>query len=822
MKIKNIAKTIATLMLGASVGISAFAFAGCKDPEKNPGDNPTIENPDIPDNPDKPGKPDDIIDPSKAKITVTADKKEIIAGSDGKITMTVTIEDFPIKTVIWTISGAGANYVEIDSTTGVITAKKGLYPSFDADVTVTATSTATSEVKSSTTITVKAIVISDVVADLKTEMFAELGNPSITVSGEVKDVYDDLTGKNEDVETVYDYKVMMSDGAWYGEWNEKGKKAKDISNYRRNATPVAGSDNHTFNQIYIDKNNNVAQKPVTDYQSVAAIWEEQHMWNHLTQLGNNIADMWRHDQTNDVYIYQADNNSIEDLYFRTYLAFSLTPMLGNGDTFDSIFITLSEDNTRIVKMEASTVVMYYGGQEEGSSEGATAMSYTTVTLNFTDVGTTEVPDPAPYEADEFTPLLQTAIDKMKGADNYTFHAVQHTVSAPSTDDGDYGEYSASGYKTPATNGTTNKGTEGVLGYVTSDAVLYETTTKYTAALDDNVYRKEYTGYKQISENIYDYFEYNADLGALEGKQQYSGILADRLPDFDFSANLFEYAGQKRVQQADGKWKSYDMYSLREPAVTRDIAMQISAHSYAQSAKASTYAEFTIVVNPETETVYSVEFPYNITQGIYLGTLETKFTKVGTTTLPEGTFDGYAARVLPSSWEQLQVKYYHATHNTALPYDEIDAGTLLNQIFGSDASKMPLPEVFRKAFGDTMSGPFFDWVTEDKTASGGSITYYDYISLKLMIEECDENYKISKAQHDAAIAVLTEELVKLGYSKSLADCGTTYYGETYTVYTNGSIMIKVSNNGTRFFDVDFLSTPIWWHYDHDLDTPPDQQ
>ena len=140
--------------------------------------------------------------------------------------MTVTIEDFSIKTVIWTISGPGANYVEIDSTTGVITAKKGLYPSFDADVTVTATSTATSEVKSSTTITVKAIVISDVVDDLKTEMFAELGNPSITVSGEVKDVYDDLTSKNEDVETLYDYKVMMSDGAWYGEWNERARRQR--------------------------------------------------------------------------------------------------------------------------------------------------------------------------------------------------------------------------------------------------------------------------------------------------------------------------------------------------------------------------------------------------------------------------------------------------------------------------------------------------------------------------------------------------------------------------------------------------------------------
>ena len=101
MKIKNIAKTIAALMLGASVGISAFAFAGCKDSQKNP-DDPTI---------DVPVNPDDILDPSKAKITVSADKKEIIAGSDGKITMTVTIEYFPIKTVIWTISGAGANYV---------------------------------------------------------------------------------------------------------------------------------------------------------------------------------------------------------------------------------------------------------------------------------------------------------------------------------------------------------------------------------------------------------------------------------------------------------------------------------------------------------------------------------------------------------------------------------------------------------------------------------------------------------------------------------------------------------------------------------------
>ena len=57
MKIKNIAKTIATLMLGASVGISAFAFAGCKDSPKNP-DGPTI---------DVPVKPDDILDPSKQR-----------------------------------------------------------------------------------------------------------------------------------------------------------------------------------------------------------------------------------------------------------------------------------------------------------------------------------------------------------------------------------------------------------------------------------------------------------------------------------------------------------------------------------------------------------------------------------------------------------------------------------------------------------------------------------------------------------------------------------------------------------------------------------
>lgn len=790
MNIKKLGKTLAATVLGAAMSFSALAVSACEN-----GSEPVVPTP-----------PPSVEDPTKATITVNADKKIINAGTNESITVTATVTGLNDTSVVWSVEGNGAAYVNI-SQEGVLTLKQGIAPQYRVTVTVVATSAVSAIVKNSVNITVEPQVISGQVGELTTAMFTELGNAAITVTGEVTDVYDDLKNDSNDVQQKYDYKVMMSDGAWYGEWNRKDSKDKEISNYRRSTDTVEGSDSHTFNQVYIDKDNKIAQKPVTDYNSVPAIWENQHMWNHLGQMGNDIVNQWEYDAENNVYMYLFDNNSEDDLYFRTYLAFSLTPMLGNSDTLESIALTV--ENGKIVKMQASTSLIYQGGDKEGSSENATSLSYTLLTAEFSGVSDTAVPDPKPYERDFNGDKLAAAIEKMQGVTNYTFHAVEKMTSAPSYDDGDYSEYSVSLFRTSASNYKSATGTEGVLGQITEDAILLASTGKYSYSMDNNIYHTEYSGYKKIDDETYDYFEYSADLGALQGKAQYKGSIADILPKFEFSADVFEYAGAT-PEKVDGEWVNFHTFVLREPAITRDIAMQVSAHSYADDAVGSTHGTLKIIVSDDGN-IRSVSYPFDLVSGTYLGNISTTFSKVGTTQLAEDTFEGYEARVIRDNWSQYMVMHYHANHSTQSAYDEIDAATLFTNIFGEKAANLPTPIAIYNAFGDRMSELFFNWKVEDNTATGGEKIYHDYVSMNAQLEKTDENGKITKAQHDEAISKIATELAKFNYAISNPNTGES--GSTrYTTYISengqGNIMIRIDNNGTRHFTITIMPVGMW--------------
>ena len=790
MKIKKIGKSMAAIILGAAMCLSTFAFIGCGS-EENPGGEGPGNGPDI-----------GFEDPSKAVVTVTTDKDELRAGSNDTITISVSITELSNKSYELSLDGNGASYVELKD--NVLSLKPGIAPQTQQTVKIVATSTVSNTVKGFKSINIIPQVFVGVVDDLTTEMFTALGNASITVSGEVKDIGKDLTGANPrfDFENVYDYTVKMEDGAWYGSWNRKGSKDLDIHNYRRSENVYESTGLHTFDEVYINKDNEVAHKAVTDYLSVPAFWEEQHYWNHLKDLGNDIENQWLHDETNDVYVYQFDNNSIEDLYFRTYLAFSLTPMLKESDTLEAIALTV-EDGV-ITKMSASTQIIYYGGEQEGSAKGATAMSYTVLTCDFTDVGTTKVPDPEKFEAPRHADALEKALASMGNATNYTFRAVETTSSAPSYDPDDYEEYAVSSYSKRA-RATSSTGTVGLVGQVTEDAVLLARTGKYEYGMDDNLYWTEYSGYIQLDQDTYDYFEYSADLRAYQGKKQYRGNLFDSMPKFEFSANVFEYAGMSDVKVGDN-WVELYNFVLREPAITRDVAMQVSSHSYAKDAQGSTHGTLKITVTTDGRLV-STQFPYSLVAGTYLGVVETTYSNIGNTTIPEGTFDEYAPRVLRSSWSQYKVKYYHPDHTTQSGYGDIDAETLFGQIFGDEAKNLPSPLAFYYAFGDNMTECFFEWEDIDNTATGGTIEYQDYISFNLSVEEYDENYMVSKAIYDSVMDKLTAELAKYGFTKSLANCGEKW-GNRYTTYVNGTIMIKIENNKTKNFFAEILPVGMW--------------
>ena len=86
--------------------------------------------------------------------------------------------------------------------------------------------------------------------------------------------------------------VKMSDGAWSGSWNVKGNSENAIvDNYRRGETDGIkdqyGNVGHALEKLIINKNNEVEARTVKDYMSVPAVWEGQHLWNHLANLNIN-------------------------------------------------------------------------------------------------------------------------------------------------------------------------------------------------------------------------------------------------------------------------------------------------------------------------------------------------------------------------------------------------------------------------------------------------------------------------------------------------------------------------------------------------------
>lgn len=801
MKINKLGKTFAAVILGATMGFSALAFTACDPkPSKNP-----IE----------------IENPTEGKVTVSLSKNTLTGGSSDTVSVSVTVENLTDKGYSLSLEGDGANYVQLFDG-NKIKLVSGVAFNTEKTVTVKATSTVSALVSGSAILTLKPQVIHDVVDELTTEMFEELGSSNITVSGMVTDIVATRQSTDTQVwnnkEKKYDYTVKMDEGAWYGEWSvladadeedENKNVNKIINNYRRSEELFENSGKHTLNQVFVNKNNQVDQKIVKDYKSIPSYWENQHLWNHISQLGVDIANQWKHDETNDIYIYQNGpeynedkTDYSDDMYLRLYLAISMTPMLDNYDTLDFIAITVEEG--KITKMEAQTVTEY----NTGEASKATSMSYTVVTFNFSDIGTTEVPEPAVYEADAMTPILDAALEEIRNATNYTFNAVENTISAPSVDPDDYTDYSLSAArKGRVANGTSSSGTVGLKGQVTEEAVLLSRTGKYEYGMDENLYWTEHTGYKQVESGYFDFFEYSSDINAFQGKQKFKGSIADTiLPKFDFAAELFEFVGDKRVVTSSGI-KLYPQFALKEPAITRDVAKEVSMHSYASNAANESYGAFVITLD-ENDKLYSIEFPYNIS-GNYLGILETTFSKIGSTGLPEDWDGGYAERVIRNSWAQYPVKYYHPDHNTTSAYGDIDANELLNAAFGvSNFDNILRPIAFYNVFDDTMTEAFFEWDEIYDEVSGEFVKYQDYISFNLKVreEDADENLHVDLATYKNYINALTEELATYGFvpEPGYPNEVKNSQGEVsarYMVYTKGNVAIEIENNTTRFFFVD---------------------
>lgn len=700
----------------------------------------------------------------------------------------------------------------------------------DTVVTVTATLQNNSNISASKSFVVKAPKVVGRVGDLTTELITALGSDNITVTGVVTDIYQDFNQSMNNRTNQYDSLVMMSDGAWYGQWNVHGSDNLIIDNYRRSAndgyTDAYNNKGNAIERLYIDKNNTVASQIVKNSMSIPSVWQAQHLWNHIDNLAQNVEDKFEYDTEDEVYRYlwkNEDANGVahpsdSDLYLLTYLAYSLTPML--EDTFDEIYFVV--ENGQITKFVAQTEVLYYGGDTQ---KDADAMSYTTVELTFSDIGTTVVPTPTTYESPENVEYLEQAIAKMQNAKNYTFKTTDVTTYAPSTDEGDYttsavsaasGAYTASATTSSAKNYSSSVGTVGLVGQVTEDAVLLARTIKYQYAMDDNLYRTEYTGYKKIDDNTYDYFEYNSTQDALVGKAQHKGTLSDVLPNWDFSADIFRFVSST----TKGGVTQYT-FELQDTQITRDIAMEVSMYSYASDAAASTETRFRIVVD-DNGNVLSTSYPYSILAG-YAGICTTVYSNVGDTAFANGELDGYIPRTVPTEWSEYTLTDYYYLHSTLCSaygcYDETTetythkhvatADVIMKAIYGEEnfnGGKVISLNALHEVFGDNLFGPWFDY---DEETDG---TYRESISLTTQSTYYDENGNVTDELFIQLLNDMTTAFGKEGFTLQVANSdytgGETGRSDRWLSFSNGETQIVIQNNHTKYIWINIYNDGDW--------------
>ncbi len=824
------AKLFSSILATALAGILCFSVAACDDnpkPSENSGEQGGTVNPSAP----------------AVSISIGAGAPTEIRKGE-QVTLTVTVTNTDNKNYTWSVTdstGAASDILAV-SAENAVTVEKDVQ--LNTPVTVTATSEADPTKSASHTFTVIPSIAGQV-GELTAEALEAVSGSNITVSGTVTDYYEDLQYSANNVTTVYNSVVKMSDGAWYGEWSaeEEGNNVI-VNNYR--AGDQYGNLGHALVSVYIDKDNEVAERAETNYQSIPLIWENQHLYNHLGELGTNISKKFVHDVDTDEYIYQIepsgayDTDASPDEYLMAYLAVSLTPMIEAGENFTQFRLKMTDG--AITGIWAQTAVATVTA---GDGETVLERSYTEVELTISDVGTTEVPKPAKYtipEGDaEYFEYLEQAVGTMKAAKNFTFVAKETAVDAVDWSEGDYDIESAGGgiatvssvvpladtaqyyHKQTASQPPKDLGSStGTIGYVTENAAIFETVGKYSASMDGLDYHFGYSGYRQFDgyyEVVDDEQVYTSVKGLIGVERRQGNFFEVAMPQWDFDPAIFEYIGSHNVGSSSNRTEVHD-FILRDSFITNDVSRQISAHDYAEDGEGMPFNTLTISVALDADGnayIYSTEFPYNVS-GVGTGYITTTYKNVGNTTLLANAFDEgyYIERVWRDTWNKYTTHDYNPTHTSGESSDA-DAETVLRHMFPklTNLNQLPAPSIIMEHICDDVNGPWFDYSLNDD----GSLKREEF-SFNCAMNDDDPRLDRNGIVIDIEAILgesgeLSQDILKVsGWEYDRQNSGyrtagnpTTSYFATYFNESLG-IMLVVENNHTKNFFFDFYALGKW--------------
>ncbi len=780
--------------------------------------------------------------PEETTVTVAITGGADTISKDQTMTLSATVSGTDNQAVTWKVSDPTTLRITDAGVVTVLSEPEIL----NKLVTITATSVADTRAMATKTITVLAPKKDGQVGYLTTAMLADISGNNITVSGTVTDRYTDTHESANNRTNIYNINVKMEEGKWSGSWQSDGGTALSDTYYKGAKDDVVYTvvdqgdevqtlyNGHSIEKEIISKDNVVVRKPLTDYRSKPVAWEAQHYWNHMSSFNNLISGTrFTYDAADPTrYEYTVDENKAEELFLMAYLAQSFTPMLDSAtEWFRTVVFVLDANHEKIVAVDAQTNPSYSGAEtdKQGNVIGYDTMAVSDIHLTFSDAGTTQIVGKTAYTAPENADKLTAALDKMKAATSYRFTAVENTLAQAMPSDDDYTvDYNAARTLNAAREGTPTftfndnpynyksaSGSVGLKGYVTPEALVLARTGKYSSAMDDKLFHTEYSGYRQF-DGYYEEFEYYVktkkqgeqtvvDKQGLQGVRRMNGTFAERvLPTFSFSANLFECV----KTDTSGSTTLYT-FRLREADITRDIAQEISMHSYAEDGTADSAHPMQIVVDSNGNMVSS-SFPFEITTAY--GIINTTYSDIGSTAINLEKVDtNYVERGEMATWDKYEMKFYRDENGEDVRDDDgmviyPDAATAIVSMYGANASFVPAPTLFKSIFDDYMYGPFYDGETKE---IAGVEKYVRYMSVKCESQICDENKQLPDDMFAGIHTKIDQAMKAAGYdpipSKTDVTGGPTGDSDRVMVYANQYITIRVENNHTKFFDFEIYLT-----------------
>lgn len=651
----------------------------------------------------------------------------------------------------------------------------GELPEYDQRISVTATLRDDPSISVTKTLTIKAKVQEGQVAGkdfvFTSQHLAKFFTNNLTITGVATDVYR-REGSTSPVETKYDFSVLMNEGKWLGSWKVAGSNNQSVEYYYKGTGEndiveiVENKVTNTYNvtyKTYSDKNNQIVNTLLRDYQSVPALWQNMHYWNPFEEyisIGNIVYD-------NQLDLFQlvassttaTSEENLKFQWFSAYLAHAFTPLLDNNDTLTDIYlkIELVDGVPTVTGLKAATPIY---------AVSATEVEYTTIDITFSNVGGTIISEVEPFGEPEHKELLQSAFDKMHNATNYYFKALETSTYTPTGDDDDYTTTAASLFNATRNAVIKNEtltlaggGFEGLEGWVTNSSIMLKRGVKVQGESGDE-YAMTYSGYRAMNNNTHEAFAYVGGTTAkFVANRLIQGSLTKQLPSFDVSVNAFRYVGQRMVSG-----KTVYVFTLNESNNTRDVAMQTSMSTYATEATFDAEKRLEVYVDSDGNLV-SVVFPYELSGG-HRGYVTTTYSNIGTTTeivtLKEsGENFNYIARTVPTTWASEVISDYRPGHSTLIDPQVTTADVVLKNILGQSANIDALPQIgdFVEMFDDDLTSVSFKYT--DKVGGG----YRDYIEFRIRLDKSllDENNVLPTAEYEKILDQLKTMLASKGFT-----------------------------------------------------------